>query len=214
VFITTHDRQALRGDLIDPSDQSVYTGAILVVHLRRFTRLRERIGFIDQEDDATPGTSASVTGLADCVTDLLERARYQPRHLTDSATPARCQAQREQLDLHLRAPSDLGAERSRERGLPRSYVACQNEQRRARYEVVQRHDPTSVVALAPTGELFRIKQQQRFLDQPILVCVEPDEPVVIGLRLRVREPEDLIEEARSHPAPPTVPRRSEHVDEL
>ena len=46
---------------VDAADERVHAGAVFVVHLRRLARLRERVGFVDQQDDAAARLAAMPT---------------------------------------------------------------------------------------------------------------------------------------------------------
>ena len=89
--VRTHDdryRKALGSDLIHTANKGVYSGTILMVHLGSFARLREGVGFVDQQNDPPLGPVVAATGFGHCLADLPERAGDEPCHLADRAAAA------------------------------------------------------------------------------------------------------------------------------
>jgi hypothetical protein len=195
--VRTHDHRdgkPISGKVVDAADKCVHARAVLVVHLRGFTRLGERVGLVDQENDATPGLAIAAACLADGLANLLERAGNQPGYLADRAAAAGVEAEGVQLDPHLGEFGDLISERSGKGGLASADIACEDEEGWARLEVVESRELPAVVLPIPLPQLPRIDEKEGFLDKPGLVLVQPDEPVVVGLATRVRKRDDILKQ--------------------
>lgn len=74
-------RELAHGEIIDAADQGVDSGAVLMVHLRCFARLCQRIGLVDEQDAAGTRFSLPALRLRGLIGDLSKRRAEQSRRL-------------------------------------------------------------------------------------------------------------------------------------
>ena len=103
--VRTHDdghRQPRLGEAVDTPDERIDAGPILMVHLRRLARLRQRISFVDQENHGAAGRlAADSRELRGLGIGAVERRRQELGHFADAPLTTGRQAHREQGDVDL-----------------------------------------------------------------------------------------------------------------
>ena len=199
-----HDyRESSLGEAVEAANEGVDTGAILVVHLRRFSRLSEGVRFVDEKDDGRPGPIRSSVTRTGSFPNLLECCGEELGHLADGTTPTRGKAETVKEDGYVDRTGNRVTEGLGERGLASSDVAGEQEHRRTIGERLACGNAPTVVLGAPLFEARRFEQKPRFLRQSFLDVVQADERLVSVLRCAVGIFEDRFEE---------VNRRGAHSD--
>src|SRR5690606_5191162 len=100
-------------------------------------------------------------------------------------------------------------ERSSKSSLASAHIAGQKKEGWARVEVLHGGQFAFVVRLVPVTQLSRIDEKKGLLDEPGLVLIQTDKPVVVGLPARVWERDDILEQiSLIQETPPSTARRT------
>jgi len=175
------DRQLVRRDAIHTADQGVNAGAVLVVHLRRFARLRQGVGLVDQHHDAAARLAGRCLELGALGDRVIEHRRQQLGHLADPALAPRGQAQRKQRHVDLLGAGDGVADGFRKLRFAGANIAGEHDERGSAQDNRQQSCAFRVMRRMPAFQPGRVDQQAEDLGEPRLVIVQSDQP---GVALR------------------------------
>ena len=133
VAVGAHDdcrRHAAIGEPVDAADEGIDPADLLMLHLGRFSRLRERVGLVDEKDHRAPGPFAVLLDRGGFLDREVEGGGDQLGDLADAPLAARRQAKRQQLDLDALLACDRIGDGLGELGLSGADVAAEDDERR------------------------------------------------------------------------------------
>ena len=89
----------IRPHPVDAAEQRVHAGPIFMMHLRKFTRLSQRIGLIHEQDTHRSGLTVCAAGAGKILADTLKCPGQQGGHLPDG--PAAASREAEGVERHI-----------------------------------------------------------------------------------------------------------------
>src|ERR1700691_6067260 len=126
-----------------------------MVHLPKFTRLRQRVGLVDQKNDSRIVFSTASTFLGRLFY-FIECRREQACHLSDRAGATGVEAERIKRYPNFRFPRDGVTKCLRQHRLSRSNIARKDKKRRAVAKQSDNLDLLVMMLSAPRGKTFRV----------------------------------------------------------
>jgi hypothetical protein len=152
---------------VDAAQERVHPGPVLMVHLGKLARLRQRVGLIDEEHPHGDRPAIRPACAGEVLADAIERAGEQGSHLPDSAPAPGGEAQGVKSHVCACRPRDCLTENLGELGLPGADVTREDEHRRPVPQRLDGGEDLPVDAGAPGVHEGRIQEDHGLRDETV-----------------------------------------------